>query len=68
MMNCQQATRLLSDAEERQLSLKDRAALKFHVMMCSACRNFGRQMGLLREIARGYAKGSGAGEKRGDTG
>lgn len=58
MMNCQQATRLLSDAQERELSLKDRAALKFHVMMCSGCRNFGKQMGTLRDIAHGYAKGT----------
>ncbi len=56
MMNCQQATRLLSDAQERELSLKDRAALKFHVMMCSGCRNFGKQMGTLRDIAHSYAK------------
>lgn len=58
MMNCQQSTRLLSDAQERELSLKDRAALKFHVMMCSGCRNFGKQMGTLRDIAHHFAKGS----------
>lgn len=58
MMNCQEATRLLSDAQERELSLKERAALKFHVMMCSGCRNFGKQMGTLRDIARQYAKGT----------
>ncbi len=57
MMNCQQATRLLSDAQEHELSLKDRATLKFHVMMCSGCRNFGKQMGTLRDIAHSYAKG-----------
>lgn len=58
MMNCQQATRLLSDAQERPLSLKDQAVLKVHVMMCSGCRNFARQMGILREIAHEYAKGT----------
>jgi predicted anti-sigma-YlaC factor YlaD len=57
MMNCQQATRLLSDARERELSLKERAALKVHVMMCSGCRNFGKQMGILGDIARNYVKG-----------
>lgn len=58
MMNCQQATRLLSDAQELKLSLKGRAALKMHVMMCSGCRNFAQQMGDLRDIARAYAKGT----------
>ena len=57
MMNCKQATRLLSEAQERELSLKDRAALKFHVAMCSGCRNFGKQMGSIRDIAHSYAKG-----------
>ncbi len=55
-MNCQQVTRLLSDAQERKLSLQDRAALKVHVMMCSGCRNFAQQMDTLREIAHSYAK------------
>lgn len=57
MMNCKQATRLLSDAQERELTLKERVAVKLHVMMCSACRNFGSQMGTLRGLARNYAKG-----------
>lgn len=57
-MNCQKATRLLSDAQERELFLKESAALKFHVMMCSGCRNFGKQIGTLRDIAHRYAKGS----------
>jgi hypothetical protein len=32
-------------------------SLKMHVMMCSGCRNFGRQMHTLRQVARAYAKG-----------
>lgn len=58
MMNCQQATRLLSDAQERQLSLKERTALKIHTMMCAGCHNFGKQMGTLRELTHDYAKGN----------
>lgn len=58
MMNCQQASRLLSDAQERQLSLKERTALKFHLLMCTGCRNFSRQMGTLRYIAHTYTKHS----------
>lgn len=57
MMNCQQATRLLSDAQERELPLKDRAGLKIHVLMCSGCLNFAKQMGTLRDISQEYAKG-----------
>lgn len=57
MMNCQQATRLFSDAQERQLTLKERTALKVHTMMCSGCRNFGKHIGTLRNLTHEYAKG-----------
>ena len=57
MMNCQHATRLLSEAQDRKLSLKERATLKFHIMMCTGCRNFGKQMKELRAFTRGYVKG-----------
>lgn len=56
MMNCQQATKLLSDAQERKLTLNEKTSVKIHVMMCSGCRNFGSQMGDLRDLARRYAK------------
>lgn len=64
MMNCQKATRLMSDAQEASLSLKERASLRLHLMMCSGCRNFSKQMGALRDIARTYAKGAQAEEGR----
>tara|TARA_R110002111_G_scaffold143696_3_gene209815 strand:- start:3123 stop:3353 length:231 start_codon:yes stop_codon:yes gene_type:complete len=67
MMNCQQVTRLLSDAQERQLSLKERAALKVHTMMCSGCRNFSQQMGTLRELTHEYAKGNQGAESNEDV-
>ena len=57
MLNCEQVTRLLSEAQERKLTLAERMPLKMHIMMCSGCRNFGAQMGMLRHIARAYAEG-----------
>jgi len=57
MMNCQKSTQLLSESQERHLSLKEKILLKTHVMMCSGCRNFGEQMKSLRELSRAYAKG-----------
>lgn len=57
MMNCMEATRLLSEAQERKLSLRERMPLKLHTSMCSGCRNFSRQVPLLRQAARAYAKG-----------
>lgn len=57
MLNCRDATRLMSEAQERSLALKDRMSLKMHVMMCSGCRNFGKQMHTLRHLARSFARG-----------
>lgn len=57
MLNCQQVTRLISESQERTLSLGERMPLNMHVMMCSGCRNFGKQMQMLRQISRAYVKG-----------
>ena len=57
MMNCRQITRLLSESQEYKLPLKDRIITRLHMMLCSGCRNFGKQLHLLREITRTYAKG-----------
>ena len=55
MLNCRQVTRLLSEAQERKLSMRERAALKMHRMMCSACNNFGKQILTLSFVAKRYA-------------
>lgn len=59
MLNCREATRLYSEAQERELTFKERALLRMHIAMCSGCRNFGEQMGFLRDVMRAYAKGRG---------
>lgn len=48
---------MISESQEKPLSLMTRVSLKFHVMMCAGCRNFGDHMGFLRETMRDYAKG-----------
>lgn len=57
MLNCHDATRLMSEAQDRPLSLMERMSLKFHLMMCSGCHNFKVHMGVLRTMTRGYVKG-----------
>ncbi|GAB4061460.1 zf-HC2 domain-containing protein [Uliginosibacterium sediminicola] len=60
MLNCHNATRLMSEKLERKLSLREAINLRFHLMMCSGCSNFDAQMGSLRQLSRVYAKGKGA--------
>ncbi|GIX23546.1 MULTISPECIES: zf-HC2 domain-containing protein [Caldimonas] len=57
LLTCVQATRLMSEAQERELAFTERLPLKVHVMMCSGCRHFQTQMGVLRRLARAYAQG-----------
>jgi hypothetical protein len=57
MMNCKQATELMSQQMERPLTFRERMSLRFHTMMCSGCSNFDDHMHDLRHITRVYAKG-----------
>jgi predicted anti-sigma-YlaC factor YlaD len=59
MMNCEQATRLMSDGCERDLTIRERAAIKMHNLLCVGCRNFNVQVHDLGRIARRYAKEQG---------
>jgi hypothetical protein len=40
MLSCYKATKLISLSHERPLLFKEKAALRIHLLMCSACRNF----------------------------
>ena len=56
MMNCQEATRLLSEAQERKLSLGEKVELKFHTLMCKGCRNVGEQVSSISDLMKHYAR------------
>lgn len=54
MMNCQQASRLISDGMDRPLTRSEQVRLSFHLLMCRNCRHFSQQMQQLRQgIRRG---------------
>lgn len=57
MMNCHQATRLISESQDRSLSLTEKMSLKVHVMMCTGCKNFSLQVPFLSQAMKAYAKG-----------
>ena len=64
-MNCKDATRLMSEEQDRPLGAGERASLKFHLLICTGCSNFRRQMGALRQLCRQYP-GAGQGKVPGD--
>lgn len=64
MMNCRQATLLISESQDRPLSLPERMTLKMHVMMCTGCKNFSLQIPFLSQAMKAYAKGVDEADKR----
>ena len=56
MIPCDEATRLLSEAQDRTLPTGERTVLRVHTWMCSKCRMFGEQLGFIRLAARGFAQ------------
>ncbi|MFA0812139.1 zf-HC2 domain-containing protein [Microbulbifer epialgicus] len=57
MKSCREATRLMSESQERKLPLREQASLKLHLALCAPCRNFSKQMNILRRISKSYAEG-----------
>lgn len=55
MMSCTKATQLISEGQDRTLTRAERVRLSVHTMMCRSCNRFGKQMILLRNIARKFA-------------
>lgn len=55
MLNCKELTHLLSESQDRKLTLSERAHLEMHLVMCKGCRNYKAQMSFLREACKRYA-------------
>lgn len=64
MLSCKEATRLMSEAQDRDTTLAERLQLEMHLAMCHGCRNFRRQMDFLRQACRRFVRCSGADANR----
>ena len=51
-ISCKEATRLISQAQDRELSLGERASLQFHLAICRGCRAVNAQFEFLRRAVR----------------
>jgi hypothetical protein len=54
LVSCKEVSHLLSQAEERPMSAWQRMRMKWHLAVCTMCRAFERQLGLMREAMRRY--------------
>jgi len=52
MMNCKEASKLLSESRDHDIGLGKRLGLRFHLMMCRMCRIYNRQTELLGKLSR----------------
>ena len=55
-ISCKQATRLMSDAMERDLTWRERVALKCHIIVCGMCLHWGTQVESVQELMHDYEK------------
>ena len=56
MLTCREATQKKKKKQDRILNFKEMSALQFHVLMCSSCRRFGKQMKSLSLLSKQYKK------------
>lgn len=53
MINCKEASRLMSEGLDRDLDLGQRMALRLHLLVCTACSRVKAQVAFLRkEVAK----------------
>jgi hypothetical protein len=54
-LNCKEASRLLSQGLDRELTLAQRAALKLHLTLCDACTSVKAQFEFIRRALSAYS-------------
>jgi hypothetical protein len=54
MLSCKEASRLLSQRDERPLTWFERVRLRLHLRVCVACTRFAGQLAFLREALERY--------------
>lgn len=55
-MSCKEITHLLSESQDRKITVAERVHLEMHLAMCKGCKNFKSQMSFLREACKRYVK------------
>jgi len=53
---CKDVTALLSQAQDRPLTTREKLMLHIHLPLCEACRNFRDQLAFMRRALREYLR------------
>ncbi len=51
---CKHTAELLSQGQDRSLSLAEKFRLRLHLLLCDGCRNFNRQLAFMRAALHQY--------------
>jgi len=50
MLSCKEVTRLVSESLDRQLPLRQRLAVRMHLLLCKACTRYRRQLLFIKKV------------------
>jgi predicted anti-sigma-YlaC factor YlaD len=56
LRSCEETARLVSERHDRRLSFLDQVRLRLHLAMCFLCRNFSRQIDMVRKLSRALGR------------
>lgn len=56
ILSCKEASQLASQALDRPISVRERLALGFHLLICRFCRRFTRQLAQLSAAVHGLTR------------
>jgi len=56
MLKCKQATELMSQSQDRALTLNERIQLKLHLLICAGCLKCNKQMGFIHKAMQQFSK------------
>ncbi|MCK3658925.1 dsDNA-mimic protein [Pasteurellaceae bacterium Pebbles2] len=57
-MKCLQATKLISESQERKLNFTEKVGVKTHLMFCPHCRNFKLHCEQMSKLMKNFANNS----------
>jgi hypothetical protein len=52
MLSCKQASQIISQSLDRPLTMRERFALRLHLLICKYCKRFSQQLQTLRVALR----------------
>ena len=52
--SCRATSELLSQAQDRALTFREKVLVHVHLPLCNGCRNFREQLGFIRRAAKRY--------------